>query len=333
MLCVLLLSTEAQVEAQTVTKAGTVAATFLKIGVSPRAAGMGEAFVATANDLSSTYWNPAGLSWLTSNEVLFAHTNWIADLRHNFAAASLNVEDVGTFGLSFISLSAPDQEVTTVEKPEGTGEFFSYQDLAVGISFSRKLTDRFSFGATAKYVSQTIYRVGATGIAFDVGTLYMIPGTDLRIGMSLTNFGTKLQFTGDNLERPIDVDPATTGETNRATAFLKTEQWDMPLSFKVALAYDFHLADNVRFTLAVDAVNPNDNKENLNLGAELGYDEYLFLRGGFRGLNIDQREGGLSLGGGVSVPLAGDFRAIVDYAYNDFGRLKSIHRFAVGLKF
>jgi len=330
--CVLVLGSHVAT-AQDVTKAGTVAATFLKIGAGPRATAMGEAFVATANDLTAAYWNPAGLAWLAGGQVTLSHTDWIADFQHQFGAAALNLGDAGSVAVSLIMFRAPDQEVTTVESPNGTGEYFSYQDVVVGISYSRKLTDRFSFGATVKYVSETIYRINASAVAFDLGTIYTIPGTTLRIGMTLLNFGTKMQFTGDNLERSIDVDPATTGETDRATAFLKTEQWDIPLGFKVALAYDFTFGNASRLTLAADAVNPNDNRENLNVGGELAYEEFLFFRAGFRGINSDQREGGLSYGGGVELPLAGGMRASVDYAFSDLGRLKSIHRFGVSLKF
>lgn len=333
LLCCIVSAFSVSLQAQDVTKAGTVMATFLKIGVGPRASAMGEAFVATANDLTSLHWNPAGLSWLNGSQVTFTHTDWIADLNHNFAAASVSLGEFGTVGLSLITLDAPDQEITTVEQPRGTGEFYSYLDIAVGVSYSRKLTDRFSFGITAKYISQTIYGLSANAVGFDVGTLYLIPGTSLRIGMSLVNFGTKMQFAGDNLERQIDVDPSTIGETDRATAFLKTEQWDLPLGFRVAFAYDFQPTSNSRLTLGADALNPNDNRENLNIGGEFAYGEFLLLRAGFKGINIDQPEGGLSYGGGVNVPFAEGLRAMIDYSFSDLGRLKSVHRFGVGLRF
>ncbi len=46
---------------QDISKSGTTAAQFLKINIGPRAMGMGTAFTATASDMSSIYWNPAGL--------------------------------------------------------------------------------------------------------------------------------------------------------------------------------------------------------------------------------------------------------------------------------
>ncbi len=321
------------VRSQSVTKAGTVTGTFLKIGAGSRAAAMGEAFIASANDLSSIYWNPGGLAWVQGNQAYFSYTDWIADLQHNFAAASIEIRGIGTLGISIITLDAPDQEVTTIEFPNGTGEFFSYQDLAFGISYARKLTDRFSFGISGKFVSQTIYRLNASAIAFDIGTLYQIPGTALRLGMSLTNFGTKMQFTGDNLEREIDIDPSMPGKTDRVTGLLKTERWDLPLRFKVGLAYDFRAGEYLRLTFGADAVTPNDNREYLNTGGELAYNEFLFLRFGFKGYNIDNSEGGLSYGGGLDLPVGPNIRAIVDYAYTDLGRLKSVHRVGIGVKF
>lgn len=323
----------APARSQSVTKAGTVTGTFLKIAAGGRASAMGEAYVATANDLTSIYWNPGGLAWVRGNQAYFSYTDWIADLQHNFAAASLEMRGVGTIGISIITLDAPDQEVTTVEFPNGTGEYFSYQDLALSVSFARKLTDRFSFGISGKFISQTIYRLNATAIAFDIGTLYMIPGTSLRLGMSLTNFGTKMQFAGDNLEREIDIDPSMPGKTDRVTGFLKTEHWDLPLGFKVGVAYDFRPGENLRLTLGADAVTPNDNHEYINAGSELAYNEFLFLRFGFKGYNIDNSEGGLSYGGGVDIPIGSNIRAVVDYAFTDLGRLNSVHRVGIGVQF
>ncbi|MDD8017158.1 MAG: PorV/PorQ family protein [Bacteroidota bacterium] len=321
------------IQAQEVTKAGTVMGTFLKIGVGPRAAAMGESFVATANDLTSIYWNPAGMAWLSGNQAYFSQTEWLAGMQHSFGAMSLSLGEFGTIGGSFILLKAPDQEVTTVESPDGTGEMYSYQDISFGLSYSRQISDRFSFGITGKYIVSSLYRLSATAFAFDVGTLYLIPETSLRLGMSLSNFGTKMQYTGDNLERPIDIDPTTTGETDRVTAFLKTEQWDLPLSFKVALSNDFHLGEQARLTVSIDAVNPNDNKEYLNIGGELAYKEFLFLRGGFKSINLDQSEGGLSFGAGLDFPIAEGTRSLIDYSFTDWGRLKNVHRFGIGIKF
>ena len=60
--------------------------------------------------------------------------------------------DFGNIGFSFTSLSMEDMKVRTVEQPDGTGENFSAGDMAIGLSYARNLTDRFSVGITAKYI-------------------------------------------------------------------------------------------------------------------------------------------------------------------------------------
>ncbi len=65
-----------------------------------------------------------------------------------------------------------DELVRTVDQPEGTGEFFSAGDIAVGLSYARNLTDRFSIGFSAKYIQETIWHESASAIAIDAGTTF-----------------------------------------------------------------------------------------------------------------------------------------------------------------
>src|SRR5436190_674695 len=63
-------------------RAGTSSATFLRIGVGARAVGMGETFVAVANDPSAIFWNPAGLASLQRRELAISHVEWPADIHY-----------------------------------------------------------------------------------------------------------------------------------------------------------------------------------------------------------------------------------------------------------
>src|SRR5205823_12513782 len=63
-------------------RAGTSSATFLRIGIGARAEGMGETFVAVANDPSAIYWNPAGLASLQRRELAISHVQWPADVHY-----------------------------------------------------------------------------------------------------------------------------------------------------------------------------------------------------------------------------------------------------------
>ena len=75
--------------AQSVSKAGTTAAAFLSIGVGARAMGQGSAYVASADDVTSLYWNAAGLARMTRGEVTASHSAWLGDLQHDHLAAAM----------------------------------------------------------------------------------------------------------------------------------------------------------------------------------------------------------------------------------------------------
>ena len=171
---------------QTLSKSGTTAAQFLKIGIGPRAIGMGSAFTASADDISSVYWNPAGLANNQGMEAMFSRTEWIADVGVDFAAFSTNLSGLGTIGAYAIVMQSIDgMFVRTVENPEGTGELFDAGSMAVGLSFSRFLTDNFSIGFSAKYIREYIWKESAAGFALDVGAMYKI---DILNELSVSDF-------------------------------------------------------------------------------------------------------------------------------------------------
>ena len=163
-----------------VTKVGVVAASFLEIGVGSRAIGMGGAFVGTADDASALYWNPSGIARLERFEIILVHTEWIADMRFDFAGVVVPLGRFGSIGGSITSLGMDDMMVRTEERPEGTGEYFSAGDLCVGLSFAVNLTNRFSIGCTGKYIQQHIWKENAWGLAVDLGTLFTTGFRGLR---------------------------------------------------------------------------------------------------------------------------------------------------------
>ena len=139
-------------------KVGTTAGQFLKIGVGARAIGMGGAQSAVTGDISSIYWNPAALSRLsTSGELTFNHVNWLADIKYDFAAGVMPIGELGTFGLSIISLRVPEENVRTIDFPDGDGRQWDASSFAVALSYARNLTDKFSIGFNAKFIRESIW--------------------------------------------------------------------------------------------------------------------------------------------------------------------------------
>ena len=179
-----------------VSKVGITAATFLEIEVGARAIGMGGAFVAVANDATAIFWNPAGIARLPRGEAILIHTNWLVGTNFDFSGIVIPAGYMGSFAVSVTSLGTDEMEVRTVLKPEGTGEKFSYGDLSAGLSYAKNLTDRFSIGINAKYISQRIWHMEAKGYAFDIGTLFRTQFNGMVIGMTISNFGASLKLEG-----------------------------------------------------------------------------------------------------------------------------------------
>ena len=315
------------------TKVGSTAAPFLNIAVSPRAISMGGAFIATANDVSSLYWNPAGASRSDINEAMFSHSRWFADINYNWAGAMVKLGGAGTLGLSLTYLDYGDIEVTTLAEQDGTGEFFSASDMSLGLTYAYNLTDRFSLGGTVKYIQQKIWNSSASAIAIDLGVLFHSDIYGLRIGATITNFGTGMQMDGKDLLVQHDIDPNIYGNNDQILANLQTDEFPLPLTFRIGLAMDVLDTDDHRFTLAADALHPNDNSESVNVGAEYMFNNLIAFRVGYKSLFLDNSEEGLTAGIGLNYNFATDFGVRIDYAYQDFGVLDYTQHFSLGIKF
>ena len=333
--CFLLLALVAAVVgtafAQTLTKTGTTAAPLLKIGVGPRAIGMGGAFAATADDILALYWNPGGLGNSFGNEAFFNHTFWFADIAVDYAAVTARIGDLGTLGVFVTSMALDEMDVRTVEQPRGTGERFDAGSLVIGLSYGRNLTDNFGIGFTAKYIREDIWHSSATGFAFDVGVLYRIEVlNELRLAATVSNFGPKMQMEGiDNL-MVVQVGGST---GNLINTYVEVEEFDLPLLFRVGVAADVIKEEENRLTLAVDAVHPNDNTEYLNTGAEYGWNDMLFVRAGWKSLFERDTEQGWTAGVGLHYRIVGSVKVKVDYAYQDFGRLANVQYLSLAVVF
>jgi hypothetical protein len=233
-------------------KTGSTAAPFLNIGIGPRAVSMGGTFVATANDVTSLFWNPAGASRTEMSSALFSHSIWFADISYNWAGAMLNLGGAGTLGLSFTYLDYGDMEITTLREPDGTGEIFNPKDLAVGLTYGYNLTDRFSIGGTVKYINQNIWNSNASAVAVDLGVLFLSDIYGLRIGATISNFGTDMQLDGKDLFIQTDINNQIFGNNDQILARLNTESYPLPLLFRVGIAFDPLNVENHRFTVGID---------------------------------------------------------------------------------
>jgi hypothetical protein len=317
---------------RSITKVGTTAAQFLKIGAGARAIGLGGAFVAVANDITAVYWNPAGLATIPGNgEATFNHTEWLAETAFDFAAVSLNAGNFGTVGLSVTSFRVPEDLVRTHLFPEGTGERFDASSIALAVSYARMLTDRFAIGFTGKFIQEQVWNETAQGVAIDFGTHYVTPFNDLRIGAAITNFGTKMQLEGRDLY--FNEDPlSAVGTVDQVPALYRLGKYDLPLTLRLGLAYDVIHRENLVVTATSDAVHPNDNSEYVNSGMEINLRNVIYLRGGYKALFLKNSEQSFTFGAGLRYDAVGT-NLKIDFGYADYGRLESVQFVALTVRF
>ena len=322
----------AQLYAQGVTKTGTTAAGFLAIDVGSRGTAMGSAYVSVVNDATAMYWNPAGIARLENFQATFSNTKWIADLSLNYAGAVLPLGNFGTIGVNATFLTMDQIERTTIIQPDGTGELFDAGSYAIGLSYARSLTDLFSIGFNAKYINERVYHSNANGFAFDVGALFDTRFLGLKLGMSISNFGTKMQLDGRDLQVQVDVDPGVTGNNPNINARLQGDEYDLPLMFRVGVSTDIlEKSENNSLILAVDALHPSDDLEFMNVGMEYILYNMFSLRAGLSELLAEDSEHSFTVGAGLQYTIADKTTLNFDYSYLNLGVFDAIHMFSVGL--
>jgi hypothetical protein len=330
----LALAVAAGLEAKQVTKAGTTAVPLLKVDVGAHAVGMGSAYVSVVEDATAMYWNPAGLARVKGNEALFSHAQYFADIRMSYAGVAVDLGNLGHIGVSGQFETMDEMERTTMLQPDGTGEMFGAGSFAFGLSYARNLTDRFSIGMSGKFIHERIYHSTASGAAVDIGALFDTQFHGMKIGMSITNYGTKMRMGGRDMQTQKDPDPTVSGNNENIPAYFTTDAFDLPLLFRVGVSMDVLKGyGKSNLILAMDALHPNDDVENLNVGCEYIFDGMVSLRAGYKSLFARDSEEGLSLGGGLQYPVGHGVRLAVDYAYHEFGRLNDIQKFTIGVGF
>ncbi len=307
-------------------RVGISAFQFLKIGVGARGVAMGESFVAVANDATALIYNPAGLVQFGSNQVIAAHTEYVVDIKHEFFGVAYHVTDQDVLGASFTSLHMKDMEITTETQPLGTGRYFSFGDIAVGLTYSRRMTDQFSFGATIRYVEETLDVLKMRSFMVDLGTYYWTGIGSSRFAVVISNFGADVAPTGT----------VTQGDGATTTTF---QSFSLPTLFRLGVAMEALQTDDHRITASIQLNHPNDNSEHVRLGLEYAFQETFFLRAGLKrtiGQQLfgpdDTSEESFAAGAGVRVPVGGSFIG-ADYAFADFSRLGGVHRISISMTF
>ncbi|MEX0679822.1 MAG: PorV/PorQ family protein [Balneolales bacterium] len=308
----------------TAPKVGQAGMAWLNMPQGARAAGMGNAFTSVADDASSFFWNPAGYAFTTGGTVFANHTQWIADINTSSAAVSYDLGQAGVVGLNAIAVDWGTLHGTTrsdvAEQGFDETGTFSPVSSSIGASYAYRVSGEFGLGVNVKYLYEKLGTT-LTGefdnpnevtaklnlLAIDFGTIYYLGFRDLRMAVSLRNFSTEEEY--------------------------RVETFPLPMTFRFGMAMNlvelFARESNQSFTLSTDFIHSRDYSERLNIGAEYGFGDLFFLRGGYK-FNYDNES--FSAGAGVKAEVAG-IHLRADYAFLQMEYFNAVNMLTIDFGF
>ena len=232
-------------------------------------------------------------------------------------------------GVTFDYFGTGDIDETTIAEQDGTGRVFNASDLMIGATYAAKLTDRFAAGGKIKVIHENLSQAQATAFAFDIGSTFRTNFlNNLEMNFVLSNFGSKLQFDGRDLEVLYTVPDSPTGKD--VPARLKTEAWELPLLFRLGVETDIFRTQQMRLHLAYQLLDSRDYPARHLIGAEYVYDDFVYLRAGYKP-NWDEASWSAGFGFRINMPNMG--QVIFDYAAMDWGVFGVLQQFGVGFRF
>jgi hypothetical protein len=210
-----------------------------------------------------------------------------------------------------------------------TGRSFTPYSYLVGLSYARAFTDKFSAAVTVKYAMEslwsdqaitvvnsvtgerTTYKTYADVVLFDFGMLYNTGFRSVQIGVAAQNFGAQVKFADASHPAPLSFRLGVSAN----------------LFGKQALLFQ---DDMNRLTVAYDLFQPNDYRQQMHLGAEYSFSDFLALRMGYK---YDYDSEGLTFGGGLHTDVSG-WPIRFDYSFGKMSEfLNNVHRISLGVQF
>lgn len=308
---------------------------FLAIGVGARALGMGNAFVGVANDVTSGYWNPAGLLGVRGDlQVGAMHSEYFAGIaKYDYIGVAKPIDSSSTIGFSFIRFGI-DNIPNTIDlvDPSGNVDYdritsFSAADHAFVISYARKLpVEGLALGGNVKVVYRRVGQFGkAWGFGLDGGATYTRDRWRFAaVARDVTGTFNAWSYTLD--PRTVEVFQSTGNEIPENSVEVTLPR------LVLGVAREFQFGEKARLLAAIDLENTFDGRRNTlvqtnrwsgdpRIGLEFGYAGVVFVRAGMSNLQYvtdinDKRQLTLQPNIGLGLRIKS---VAIDYALTDIG--------------
>lgn len=281
---------------------GSTSAQFLNIGVTPRARSMNDAFISISEGAEVTYYNPAGMAWFKKTNFILSHTEWFANINHNFLGVTHNFGRYGAAGFLLTSFITDEMKVRTPLQPHGTGETFYSGNYRIGAAYALRMTDHVSFGTTLNYIYSSLYQdLNEDAYSVDISVLYRTNFRNFNFGMKIEHFGSEMKFVN--------------------------EAYPLPTNFQFGASIDAVSTSQYDLLVAASARKPNDGDPIGSFGTEFSWNEMFFIRGGY---SINHQVRSYSTGFGAQFK-AGNKILKFDYAYCSYKSLGGVNSFSISL--
>ncbi len=323
-------------------RAGQAGASELLIMPYARNQGWAAASTSSIIGLEAMYMNVAGTAFTNKIQVGFTRTDWLkgADVAINAFGLTTRVSDVGVMGISIMSMSFGDIDITTEDQPEGGIGKFTPSLLNLAFSYAHMFSNSIFGGILIKIISESIADNSAQGVALDAGIQYVTGEREnIRFGIALRNVGPSMRFDGDGLSVRGNV----FGSPNQLTLQQRSAKFELPSLLNIGMSYCFYLTEDGehKITAAGTFVSNSFQKDNIIGGLEYNFNDILFLRTGFHYEeeileSMPERTTaytGPALGASIQVPIKkeeGSYFSI-DYGFRATNPYQGIH--SLGAKF
>lgn len=276
---------------------------FLRLNSSPRAAALGGAYVAIANDPNIIFYNPAGITNIENIPISFSFLKHLMDINSVSLASTFNIDGIGKFASSLQYINYGDFD----ERDESGNKLgnFNPSDLAFTIAYGNSFDDNLTYGVGLKLIYSNIADNSSLGIAGDLGIQYLLPENGWSFGLSVLNLGNQLTYYNEISE-------------------------DLPTSIQLGGSKKLaHMPLQIFFALT--RLNNEDRFEYFNIGAEFTLSKIIQLRFGYDNIKREEYKVASSSGlGGFSFGVGIDVKGYdVDYAFSSMGNIGALHQIGI----
>lgn len=327
--------TSTQVFAGNKDRAGQAGANELLVNPWAMSSGWGNAGMASVKGVDALWSNVAGISFTNTLDLDFSYTNWLAgsDTRVVSFGMLFRVSESVVAGLSVMSMSFGDIEITNTEHPDGGIGTYTPSLMNINIAVAKSFSNSIHGGFVLKIINESISDMSGTGVALDAGIQYVTGITDnIHFGIALKNIGPTMKYSGDGLSYSVLLD----GMSSNLTVVQRADEFELPTQLNIGAAYDFNFQNNSRLTLAFNFNSNAFSKDQFIGGIEGSFRDILMLRAGYtfeEGIFKDIEDAdctnvnrGLSLGATVQAPLnKKGLKVCIDYSYRNTAHWNGTH--------